>query len=864
MASGLTQMAYHNHNILIACDSKKDRLSFFNYFDGQQVSQIFTATDMPQVMEILSSEEQVHVLVIEISPRWLKGKSQIEMIHAKQLGIKIIGVFAQTIQVDSQAYQTIDAWIDDSYFSPISENELTARMGLDIKKISQHDVAKTKIVQLDTLTNHVFPVSVSPQFLFDVSDGSISHVNESLLDLMGCQANDVVGGGYEGLAENHNRISTNQINSLLNERGSASMDFALKVDHPVKSKQFVNLNLQSLYLDGRPYYLGCLRDISQSVFYSQFVKKLKDFQSVDFDGSHITNDMEDLVQWTGVDFLFATQKSVTRAYDEVVWDFSKDNMSELFVKSKHEFIGRKLQEVHSLEVEHGAYKQIPGDEFVKFYSVNSLMVYRCVVDKDTDIMVVAGGSQLKLDWEPTTLLFSELADHFAKYMAFKALKASHESESRYDVLTGLINRRYIVKTIEKTMLDPAQQDDFKALVFLDLDRFKVINDSLGHDVGDSVLISVSNVLNRYVGKHGVAARYAGDEFLIWFNQVESANDVKEIANQILEAVAHPIALDNGSELKITVSMGISYFPQHARTVGHLIKHADTALYDAKLKGKNRFSEYTPSQEGESAKQLEEMEKNLSYAIDNNQLDVFFQPKMVAKTEDIMGFEALVRWEHPELGLISPGLFIPLAEQTGLIHKIGYLVLHKSCQMLKQWQDQFGLMLNMSVNLSPLQLSDDKLMDRIKQVIKNTKIHPKYLDFEITESEKFENVSDALKMMRKIVDAGCTLSIDDFGTGHSTLEYIRKIPAKTLKIDQTFVKNIGLSPDDEAILDATIDIAKRVGHKIVAEGVETEEQRRYLAAKDCEYFQGFLFCRPLPAADITEILKQRAALLSQAG
>ncbi|WP_179952163.1 EAL domain-containing protein [Marinicella rhabdoformis] len=856
-------MPYLDHNILIACDSKKDRLSFFNYFDNQQASQIFTASDMQQVLEILESEEQVQVLVIEISPRWLKGKAQIEAIHAKQLGIKIVGVFAETIQVDSEAYQTIDAWIDDSYFSPISQNELTARMGLDIKKISQHDVAQAKIVQLDTLVNLLFPVSAYPMFLYDVSDETVCYVNEQILTMTGLTEDKLLNKGYEQLAAYPNNISANQINRIVNERGSATLDFEVKTRLKKRSRLFASLNMQSLYLDGRPYYLGQLQNISQSVFYSQFVKKLKEFQLLDFSSVHIAEDMADLVKWTGVNFFFAVKKSANN-YDEVVWDYSQDNMCELFVKAKHEFLIRKLQDANSLEIEHGAHRQIPGDEFVKFYSINSLMVYRCVVDKDSDIMVVAGGNDLLLDWEPTTLLFSELSDHYAKHMAFTALKASHESESQYDVLTGLINRRYIVKTIEQVMLDPKSQEDFKALVFLDLDRFKIINDSLGHDVGDSVLISVANVLKRFIGKHGVAARYAGDEFLIWLDDVEDKESVQKIATQVLQAVAHPIGLDNGSELKITVSMGIAYYPEHAKSVGHLIKNADTALYDAKLKGKNRFSEYTPSQEGESAKQLEEMEKNLSYAIDNNQLDVYFQPKIDAATEDIMGFEALVRWEHPELGIISPGLFIPLAEQTGLIHKIGYLVLHKSCKRLKQWQDEFGLMLNMSVNLSPLQLSDNKLIDRIKQVIKQSAIHPKYLDFEITESEKFEDVGDALKMMRKIVDLGCTLSIDDFGTGHSTLEYIRKIPAKTLKIDQTFVKNIGLSPDDEAILDATIDIAKRVGHKIVAEGVETEEQRHYLAAKGCEYFQGFLFCRPLPSADINEILKQRAVLLSNAG
>ncbi len=857
-------MPYLDHNILIACDSKKDRLSFFNYFDGQQASQIFTASDMDQVMDILDAEDKIHVLVIEISPRWLKGKGQIETIHAKQLGIKIIGVFAETIQVDSNAFQTLDAWIDDSYFSPISENELTARMELDTKKISQHEVAKAKVVQMETLVKLIIPASAFPMFLFDVSEASICHINEQLLLLTGQKEKDLIGAGYQQLAAYPDKIDNKTINSLINEKGSVKLDFELSSNQVSKSKVFVSLTLQSIYLDGRPYYWGQLENISQSVFYSQFVKKLKEFQSLDFSSSHVEDDMSDLVKWTGVDFLFAVKKSSASTYDDLVWDYSKDNMCELFIKAKHEFIGRKIQDSNSLEIEYGAFRQIPGDEFIKFYSVNSLMVYRCVIDKDSDILLVAGGNHLRLDWEPTTLLFSELADHFAKHMAFTALKASHESESRYDVLTGLINRRYIVKTIEKSMFNPKNQDAFKALVFLDLDRFKIINDSLGHDVGDSVLISVANGLKKYVSQYGVAARYAGDEFLIWFNNVKDKAAVQKIASQILEAVVYPIALDNGSELKITVSMGIAYYPEHAKTVGHLIKNADTALYDAKLKGKNRYSEYTPSQEGESAKQLEEMEKNLSYAIDNDQLDVYFQPKIEAATEDIMGFEALVRWEHPELGIISPGLFIPLAEQTGLIHKIGYLVLHKSCQRLKRWQDEFGLMLTMSVNLSPLQLSDSKLIERIKQVIQYTKIHPQYLDFEITESEKFENVADALKVMRKIVDLGCTLSIDDFGTGHSTLEYIRKIPAKTLKIDQTFVKNIGLSPDDEAILDATIDIAKRVGHKIVAEGVETEEQRHYLAAKGCEYFQGFLFCRPLPASDIKNILTERAQLLSQAG
>jgi diguanylate cyclase (GGDEF)-like protein len=388
----------------------------------------------------------------------------------------------------------------------------------------------------------------------------------------------------------------------------------------------------------------------------------------------------------------------------------------------------------------------------------------------------------------------------------------------------------------------------------------MINDSLGHDVGDQVLVNVANILNDQVQDYGVAARYAGDEFLMLLNRRVNMDIIKGVANQILESVAKPVTLADGSEINLTISMGIAIYPEHGKMVNSLIKHADVALYDAKLNGKNQYSIYRDELDGEHAKQNEEMVKNLEQAIESDQIEVYYQPKIDAKSEDIAGFEALVRWQHPELGIISPGLFIPLAEQSGLIHKIGLLVVEKSARCLKSWQTNYDLPLTMSVNLSPIQLNDNRLIDRIRYVIKQTDIQPKYLDFEITESEKFKSVKDALVMFKRIVELGCTLSIDDFGTGHSTLDYLRKIPAKTLKIDQVFVKNIGLSPDDEAILDATIDMAKRVGHFIVAEGVETENQRQYLSQKGCDYFQGYLFSRPLPASKIEQMLDQRAQIL----
>ncbi len=861
MAVGWVLMLYHEKNILIACGNKKDRLVFFNYYDEQGVNQIFTASSMDQCWEILSVESDVHVLIVEISPLWLKGKVQIENIYKSHQGIKLIGVFSESVKVDVNAYQMLDSWLDDTYFSPVSSNELAARMELNVTRLSQSQVAQSKVVQYDTLINNVMPNSSRPQFLFDLNSQSISYVNDALKKWV--PHLDLLGENYVLLAAESSAIKYSDVQQKIIDHDATIVQFELTQPSKTKQKSYVQLSLHTVYLDGNPYLVGELERIDAPNFYSQFINKLKKFQQIDFDGDSFKREMRDLVVWSGVDFLFAVNNSGQGVYDQLIWDFSEDSRSALFIDAKHDFILRALQKNNRLEFKKDAYKAIPGDEFLTFYSVNQLMLYRCWIEKGADILLVAGGQNILLDWEPATLLFSALADHLVKYKAFKSLRALHEAESQYDVLTGLVNRRYIINMIEKDLMDIEQQDQFKALVFLDLDRFKVINDSLGHDVGDDVLVSVSRVLKEQVGSYGIVARYAGDEFLVWFHKGESPTVVTHIANQIIKAVANPISLKNGSELKITVSLGITYYPDHAKTAGQLIKNADTALYDAKLKGKNCYSEYSFAQEGESPKQHEEMEKNLSNAIDNNELDVFFQPKIDAKTEDIMGFEALVRWEHPELGLISPGLFIPLAEQTGLIHKIGYFVMWKSCQMLYKWQSKFGLPLSMSINLSPIQLGEQKLINRINQVVKETQVDPQCIDFEITESEKFADVSEALKMMKRIVGIGCTLSIDDFGTGHSTLEYIRKIPAKTLKIDQTFVKNIGLSRDDEAILDATIDIAKRVGRKIVAEGVETEEQRHYLAAKGCEYFQGFLFCRPIPADEVTRILSDRANLLSKA-
>ncbi|WP_223788998.1 sensor domain-containing protein [Marinicella meishanensis] len=849
-------MSFRNQNILIACGEKKDRLAFFDYFDGLEADKIYTATDLAQMHDMLANEDDdIAVLVFEISKQWVQSNKQILDLKVKFPALHMVGLVSKQVNLNHKQFVEIQSHVDDLLFSPILQSELVARQ----VALEQSSESTTKSVvhqhnELEVFLTQYFQPSGLPQVLIDVNSHRITHVNDSVKSVFAVDQEALQDKIWYELVEAKEISAIEHLKATLTEQGQIKERLLIDLGSGYKA---VILRINYVSIGDDPYYLAELHDRTEQVYQQKFLHFLSLVTTLDFDNKAQLEDMKTLLKWASFDFCFIVAKKRSGQYTDLVWDCSLSNFAQKFISSQHEFVTRKLQNARAYSVEDEAHKKIPGDDFLKFYSINTFVVFNCAVDDKSDALMVSGCVKKPKQWATLKLLFQQLSLHYKQSMAFKALQKSHESESQYDVLTNLLNRRYIVKAIEQTIeTNPA----YVAVMFLDLDRFKVINDSLGHDVGDDVLINIANLLKKHVNAHGVAARYAGDEFLILLYKDVDAEKTKQIASNILKAVANPIKLKNGSEINLTISLGIAQFPEHGQTVNKLIKHADIALYDAKLNGKNRFTLYQDSLDGDHAKQNEEMVKNLQLAIEEGQIDVYYQPKIDATTEDIMGFEALVRWEHPDLGIISPGLFIPLAEQSDLIHQIGMLVIKKSCETLKTWQRKFNLPLTMSVNLSPLQLSDKNLTEKISEVINESGIYPKHLDFEITESEKFKSVKDALLMFKKLVNLGCTLSIDDFGTGHSTLDYLRKIPAKTLKIDQVFVKNIGLSPDDEAILDATIDMAKRVGHYIVAEGVETEEQRLYLSQKGCDYFQGYLYCRPVPASEIDRILTQRAEIL----
>ncbi len=856
MGHGSVPMTFHNQNILIACSDKKDRLQFFNYFDDLDAEKIFTASDYNQMMDLLSnSEEKFDILAFEISPAWIKNIENIKVIIKSNQALKLIAVVSSKINMSPSQHEETAKYVDGLFFSPVTQQELLAK-GSALKE-DTGDVGIDSVNELDNFLGLHFQLTSIPKALIDTSTHQFIEINDAFANNFLVKNNQLKSMVWHDVCRLKSQAEVEKLHARLNETGQYMQNGMVNFGHKTLP---VQLNFFTTVFDDKTYYLTEFIDQSEKLFHERFLKYLSHITELNFEDKGSQESLQKMLKWMELDFCFIVKHDLNNHTQKTVWDCSLNNYAEYYIGCEHDFINRKLKSDPDFSIEAGANKSIPGDEFLNFYGVSSFMAFNCSIDNENQAVLVVGSLKRVNKWSSFKIMFGQLALHYKQTMAFKALQFSHESESQYDVLTELLNRRYIVKRIEHSIESNLQSHQRLAVLFIDLDRFKVINDSLGHDVGDDVLINIAKILKKNVQDHGVAARYAGDEFLVLLDNDTSKDLVSEIANNIIADAAHPIKLKNGSEINLTLSIGGAYFPEHGSSVNKLIKHADIALYNAKLNGKNRYTLYDNSLDGDQAKQSEEMVRNLQTAIEMDQIEVYYQPKMNASTEDIMGFEALVRWEHPELGIISPGLFIPLAEQTELIYPIGLLVIEKAAECLNRWQKRFKIPLTMSVNLSPIQLNDNDLTSKISRIIEKTGIHPKHLDFEITESEKFKSVKDALLMFKKIVNLGCTLSIDDFGTGHSTLDYLRKIPAKTLKIDQVFVKNIGLSPDDEAILDATIDMAKRVGHFIVAEGVETEEQRQYLSNKGCDYFQGYLFCRPLPAKEIERILLQREKIL----
>ena len=423
----------------------------------------------------------------------------------------------------------------------------------------------------------------------------------------------------------------------------------------------------------------------------------------------------------------------------------------------------------------------------------------------------------------------------------------------HDELTGLLTEEFFVESLKQQMAIAARRGNLVGLLYIDLDRFKPINDNFGHDVGDEALRIVSHRLQVTLRAEDVLSRLHGDEFAVLLPTIPTPREAVVVAQKILAAIQTPFTLE-GHEMVISASIGVAIAPMDGDTPEQLVKNADTAMYRAKQAGRNGVVLYSSEMDEVQKERFERMllESHLSSAIERKELQLHYQPLVASKDNRLAGFEALIRWKSEAIGSIAPAKFIPIAEDTGMIIPIGKWVLSEAIAQAKEWQTM-GISVQIGVNLSPRQLLEDDLVPLLKQMLQEADLAPGTIDIELTESAFSVLGTKVEQVLRELKSVGVTISVDDFGTGYSSLSYLPRLPVDRVKIDRSFIQNIMGNPLDEAVVRHVIDLAHTLGMEVVAEGVEHADQRQKLSVMGCDILQGYFYGKPVPASEIPLLL-----------
>jgi diguanylate cyclase (GGDEF)-like protein len=449
-------------------------------------------------------------------------------------------------------------------------------------------------------------------------------------------------------------------------------------------------------------------------------------------------------------------------------------------------------------------------------------------------------------------LTKDISERILVENQFKMQKSVLHHQAHHDPLTGLPNRLLFSQRLKES-IEVAKREKRKfAIFFIDLDKFKEINDSLGHDVGDSVLKAVARILRSSIRKEDILARLAGDEFTIMIEEIGDKRDASSLAHNILKIFSEPIYIDDHA-LYLTCSIGISLYPQDTDNEKDLLKYADTAMYQAKENGRNNFQFYSPEMTKQALEQIE-MKINIRQAIDNKEFVIYYQPQIDLSTNAIIGLEALIRWKHPTKGLITPKKFITLAEETNMIREIDQWVMHTAMDQVSQWYSEGLTPGRLALNVSVQQLENIDFITMIQENIEKCNLKPEWLELEITEGHMMKNHVEIIKTLKQIADLGVNISIDDFGTGYSSLSLLKQLPINRLKIDKSFIQDLPDDEEDIVIVNSIIALAKSLNLDVIAEGIETIEQANFLIDRDCMYVQGHYYYHPLPVEKLRAILQ----------
>jgi diguanylate cyclase (GGDEF)-like protein/PAS domain S-box-containing protein len=527
--------------------------------------------------------------------------------------------------------------------------------------------------------------------------------------------------------------------------------------------------------------------------------------------------------------------SINRALAQIHgYDSSEHFMAEVKSVPEQLFVDRhRLREMLRIVSEQDAVRSIEVQVYRRDRSRKWILAnMRAVRDSDGSISLLEGTIE--------DITERKQAQEQVQYLAY------------YDALTGLANRTLLYDRMSKALASAQRRGEKLALLFLDLDRFKIINDSLGHSFGDLLLQQVAERLKAWARDQDTVARVGGDEFLIALTGIKDFPDVAVAAERVMDAMTREFVIQE-RRFHVNCSIGISIYPEHGADSEALIKNADAAMYVAKENGRNAYRFFSEDMNAQVMERMT-MEHGLRAAMEKQELFLVYQPQVEIGTGHITGFEALLRWNHPELGLVSPERFIRVAENSGLIIPIGEWVLKTACSTAKSWRDRGLLTVPVAVNVSAIQFRQEGFLETVKRVLRETGLQPEYLELELTESVLMSNVEVARSVLQALREIGLRLAIDDFGTGYSSLAYLKHFPVGKLKIDRSFVRRIPANADDAAIAAAIISLAKSLNLKVIAEGVENQAQLLFLGSHNCDEAQGFLISQPIPPDEVAEKLR----------
>lgn len=843
---------------LIVAAGREDRRVLFDVLDAQGFDAIYSARDLAQARVFLDEDPAISLVVLEFDADPQGALAFCALARGRTADIPVIGVLGgrRSAWPAGTAPTELTEWIA----GPVRADDAAARIRSVLAHHKGPSVASKAPEPGPDRYQFAFDGSVDELCVVDPASGRIVEANDTFLLRSGYPREHVLAGSIDAfdliLPAQHRADLARQLDE------NASVRLRGRKQHAGGDTYPVDMHVCHAVRDGQVVHFYRFREIGELSSYRDALAMIAKLTSAEAGSNVVDVALRALVDWLQLDFVAIVERASAPAGEaQALALFERcptadTEIDPLAQPSLRRVMGEGQDLVHLTH----AWRHCSGDAFVGAHR------FECVVG-----LPLTGEGQVVLgallvarrpavsDQGGTVHGLRMVAHLLARELELRHAREHGHAIGLRDPLTGMPNRLLFNDRLNSAILEAQRTSEMFAVVFVDLDRFKNINDSLGHTVGDQVLSAVAKRLTGSVRAMDTVARYAGDEFTLILRHIAQREDVGRIAEKIVRAMEVPLQLSGGLELSITASLGISFYPDDATDAERLLKHADVAMYSAKGMGRNNYQAYVAVPE-ESHRQRLALEAKLRQAEKNDELRVFYQPQVDAVTEDIVGMEALIRWEHPELGMISPGFFIPLAEESGLIVPIGEWILRAACRDAHRWQLHYGLSLRVGVNLSPLQLRQPNFAQLVETVLKETGLEPRLLDLEITESISVKAIPNLLDTLHALHALGCSTSIDDFGTGQSSLDYIKRFPAERIKIDQAFVRNIGFDPDDEAIVEATISMAHNLNRKVVAEGVEIEQHLEFLRDHGCDVLQGFLFCRPVPAAAFENLLQERARLL----